>query len=151
MKATSKTYDFNPEDILPSWVKDQIYKVLEWRDDIHRDILQHRESIPGLQTLIDSFVDDLNKRKHRRIPPLLHCNGSCYPFFTVVYAILTPYLTVSIWMLVLYTPSPNTPQPLIQQITSVLAEESKDVLDSDHVEQYAVRFAPSLRPLVPKF
>lgn len=60
MKAKSKAYNFDPDDVLPPEVQQQMFQLLKWRDDIYRDILKKIEMIPGLETLINTFVDALN-------------------------------------------------------------------------------------------
>ncbi|KAI0815377.1 heterokaryon incompatibility protein Het-C-domain-containing protein [Irpex lacteus] len=99
MKAKSKAYNFDPDDVLPPEVQQQMFQLLKWRDDIYRDILKKIEMIPGLETLINTFVDALN---------------------AFVYTILAPYLT-----------------PILKQVTDVLSEGSKALLDS-HADQYEV-------------
>ncbi|KAL4251519.1 von Willebrand factor A domain-containing protein 7 [Abortiporus biennis] len=98
MHQQSKAYEFNPDNIAPPEVQQQLLQLLKWRDDIYRDILQKIEMVPGLSDLIDNLTNALN---------------------AYVYTILAPYLT-----------------PLLQQVTSVLGEGSKAVIDTD--DQYEV-------------
>ncbi|GJE86244.1 heterokaryon incompatibility protein Het-C domain-containing protein [Phanerochaete sordida] len=98
MQEQAKAYQFNPDDIMPPEVQDQLLQLLKWRDDIYRDILKKIEMIPGLESLIDGITNALN---------------------AFVYTILAPYLT-----------------PVLQQVTAVLSEGSKAVIDSD--DQYEV-------------
>ena len=60
MKEKSKAYEFNPDDILPSDVRRQLWELLKWRDNIYRDILKKIEMIPGLEGLIDALGNALN-------------------------------------------------------------------------------------------
>ncbi|EKM61451.1 uncharacterized protein PHACADRAFT_248072 [Phanerochaete carnosa HHB-10118-sp] len=98
MQEQAKAYQFNPDNIMPPAVQDQLLQLLKWRDDIYRDILKKIEMVPGLESLIDALTNALN---------------------AFVYAILAPYLT-----------------PVLQQVTAVLGEGSKAVIDSD--DQYEV-------------
>ncbi|CAL1694230.1 unnamed protein product [Somion occarium] len=93
MKAQSKAYEFNPDNIAPPEVQEQLLNLLKWRDDVYRQVLKKIEMIPGLEDLIDALTNALN---------------------AYVYTILAPYLT-----------------PLLQQVTTVLGEGSKAVIDSD--------------------
>ncbi|KAI0094507.1 heterokaryon incompatibility protein Het-C-domain-containing protein [Irpex rosettiformis] len=99
MKAKAQAYNFNPDEVLPPEVQQQMFQLLKWRDDIYRDILKKIEMVPGLETLINTFTDALN---------------------AFVYTILAPYLT-----------------PILKQVTDVLSEGSKALLDS-HADQYEV-------------
>ncbi|EPQ60148.1 Het-C-domain-containing protein [Gloeophyllum trabeum ATCC 11539] len=98
LQAKSKAYEFNPDDIAPPEVQQQLWEVLKWRDDIMREILQKIEMIPGLSELIDGFTDALN---------------------AYVYTVLAPWLT-----------------PIVQQVTTVLGEGSKAVINS--ADEYEV-------------
>ena len=40
MKAQSKAYEFNPDDVAPPEVQEQLLNLLKWRDNIYRDILK---------------------------------------------------------------------------------------------------------------
>ncbi|KAK7686586.1 hypothetical protein QCA50_010186 [Cerrena zonata] len=98
MKAKAKAYEFNPDDVAPPEVQEQLLSLLKWRDDIYREVLKKIEAIPGLEDLIEALTNALN---------------------AYVYTIIAPYLT-----------------PILQQVTSVLGEGSKAVIDSD--DQYEV-------------
>lgn len=60
MKEKAKAYQFNPDDVMPPDVQDQLLQLLKWRDDIYRDILSKIEMIPGLESLIDALTNALN-------------------------------------------------------------------------------------------
>ncbi|TFK56504.1 Het-C-domain-containing protein [Heliocybe sulcata] len=98
MEAKSKAYEFNPDDVAPPEVQQQLWEVLKWRDGVMREILQRIEMIPGLSDLIENVTDALN---------------------AYVYTILAPWLG-----------------PIVQQVSSVLGEGSKAVIDSD--DEYEV-------------
>ena len=40
MKAQSKAYEFNPDDVAPPEVQEQLLSLLKWRDNIYGDILK---------------------------------------------------------------------------------------------------------------
>ncbi|EIN14403.1 Het-C-domain-containing protein [Punctularia strigosozonata HHB-11173 SS5] len=92
----SKAYSFDPGDIAPPEVQQQLWEILKWRDSIFKTVLEKIEMIPGLSELIDNLTDALN---------------------AYVYTLLTPYL-----------------EPIVTQVTAVLGEGSKAVIDSD--DQY---------------
>ena len=48
MKEKAKAYNFNPDDVLPPEVQQQMFQLLKWRDDIYRDIIKKIEMVPGL-------------------------------------------------------------------------------------------------------
>lgn len=60
MKEKAKAYNFNPDDVLPPEVQQQMFQLLKWRDDIYRDIIKKIEMVPGLETLINTLSDALN-------------------------------------------------------------------------------------------
>ncbi|ETW86830.1 hypothetical protein HETIRDRAFT_121390 [Heterobasidion irregulare TC 32-1] len=72
LQASSKAYSFNPDDVAPKEVQQQLWALLKWRDGVYRDVLEKIEKIPGLSELIDGITDALN---------------------AYVYTILTPWLT----------------------------------------------------------
>ncbi|THH02345.1 hypothetical protein EW026_g505 [Hermanssonia centrifuga] len=100
MQEKSKAYQFNPDDVAPPEVQQQLWELLKWRDGIFREVIGMIQMVPGLSDLIDSLTNALN---------------------AYVYTILAPYLS-----------------PILQQVTSVLGEGSKAVIDSD--DQYEDHF-----------
>ncbi|KAI0830771.1 heterokaryon incompatibility protein Het-C-domain-containing protein [Trametes gibbosa] len=98
MEEKSKAYQFDPNNVAPPEVREQLWQLLKWRDSIFRDIIAKIEMIPGLADLIDGLTNALN---------------------AFVYTVLAPYLT-----------------PILKQVTDVLMEGSKAVIDSD--DQYQV-------------
>lgn len=40
MKEKSKAYEFNPDDVAPPEVQEQLLNLLKWRDDIYREVLK---------------------------------------------------------------------------------------------------------------
>ncbi|KAH9858257.1 heterokaryon incompatibility protein Het-C-domain-containing protein [Lenzites betulinus] len=98
MEEKAKAYNFDPNNVAPPEVREQLWQLLKWRDGIFRDIIAKIEMIPGLSDLIDGLTNALN---------------------AFVYTVLAPYLT-----------------PILKQVTDVLSEGSKAVIDSD--DQYEV-------------
>ncbi|KAI0375460.1 Het-C-domain-containing protein [Pilatotrama ljubarskyi] len=98
MQEQSKAYQFDPNDVAPPEVREQLWQLLKWRDSIYKDIISKIEMIPGLSDLIENLTNALN---------------------AFVYTVLAPYLT-----------------PILKQVTDVLMEGSKAVIDSD--DQYKV-------------
>jgi hypothetical protein len=60
LQAESKAYHFNPDNIAPVDVQKRLWALLKWRDGVFRSVSEKIESIPGLETLIDSLSDALN-------------------------------------------------------------------------------------------
>ena len=60
LQAESKAYRFNPDNIAPPEVQQRLWALLKWRDGVFRGVSEKIESIPGLETLIDSLTDALN-------------------------------------------------------------------------------------------
>ncbi|KAI0652327.1 heterokaryon incompatibility protein Het-C-domain-containing protein [Trametes meyenii] len=98
MQEKSKAYQFDPNNVAPPEVREQLWQLLKWRDSIYRDIIKKIEMVPGLSDLIDGLTNALN---------------------AFVYTVLAPYIT-----------------PILKQVTDVLMEGSKAVIDTD--DQYQV-------------
>ncbi|RDX51974.1 Het-C-domain-containing protein [Lentinus brumalis] len=98
MQAKAQAYNFDPDNIAPPEVQEQLWQLLKWRDDIYRDIIKKIEMVPGLSDLIENLTNALN---------------------AFVYAILAPYVA-----------------PILKQVTEVLTEGSKAVIDTE--DQYQV-------------
>ncbi|KAI9057063.1 Het-C-domain-containing protein [Trametes sanguinea] len=98
MQEKAKAYRFDPNNVAPPEVREQLWQLLTWRDSIYKDIIEKIDMIPGLSDLIDGLTNALN---------------------AVVYTILAPYLT-----------------PILKQVTDVLMEGSKAVIDTE--DQYQV-------------
>ncbi|RPD82107.1 heterokaryon incompatibility Het-C [Lentinus tigrinus ALCF2SS1-7] len=98
MQAKAKAYNFDPDNVAPPEVREQLWQLLKWRDDIYRDIIKKIEMIPGLSDLIENLTNALN---------------------AFVYTVLAPYVT-----------------PILKQVTEVLTEGSKAVIDTE--DQYEV-------------
>lgn len=60
MQAEAKAYHFNPDNVAPPEVQKRLWTLLKWRDGVFRSVSEKIESIPGLETLIDSLADALN-------------------------------------------------------------------------------------------
>ncbi|KAI0718880.1 heterokaryon incompatibility protein Het-C-domain-containing protein [Cerioporus squamosus] len=98
MQAKAKAYNFDPDNVAPPEVREQLWQLLKWRDDIYRDIIKKIEMVPGLSDLIENLTNALN---------------------AFVYAVLAPYVA-----------------PILKQVTEVLTEGSKAVIDTE--DQYQV-------------
>ncbi|KAJ8480697.1 hypothetical protein ONZ51_g6470 [Trametes cubensis] len=98
MQEKSKAYHFDPDNVAPPEVREQLWQLLRWRDSIYKEIIAKIELIPGLSDLIEGLTNALN---------------------AFVYTILAPYLT-----------------PILKQVTDVLMDGSKAVIDTD--DQYKV-------------
>ncbi|THH19681.1 hypothetical protein EW146_g1532 [Bondarzewia mesenterica] len=71
LHQASKAYNFNPDDVAPKEVQQQLWALLKWRDGIYRSILEKIEMIPGLSDLIDGITDALNAYVYTILAPWL--------------------------------------------------------------------------------
>lgn len=60
MKEKSQAYEFNPDDVAPPEVQQQLWELLVWRDGVFREVVGMIEMVPGLESLIDSLTNALN-------------------------------------------------------------------------------------------
>lgn len=60
IQAQSKAYNFDPNNIAPPEVQQQLLALLKWRDGVYRDVVKTMEMIPGLDDLIDQLSNALN-------------------------------------------------------------------------------------------
>jgi len=71
IQQQSQAYHFNPDDMAPPQVKQQLVEALRWHDDVMRDITSKIEMIPGLTTLLEEFSNALNECKCYNVSPLV--------------------------------------------------------------------------------
>ncbi|TBU62109.1 Het-C-domain-containing protein [Dichomitus squalens] len=98
LQAQAKAYRFDPNNVAPPEVREQLWNLLTWRDNVYRGIIKKIEMVPGLSDLIDNLTNALN---------------------AFVYTVLAPYVA-----------------PILKQVTEVLMEGSKAVIDTE--DQYLV-------------
>ncbi|KAH9943991.1 Het-C-domain-containing protein [Epithele typhae] len=98
MQSKAKAYHFDPDNVAPPEVQEQLYKLLVWRDNVYRDIIKKIAMVPGLSELMENLTNALN---------------------AFVYTVAAPYVS-----------------PLLKQVTTVLSEGSKAVIDTE--DQYEV-------------
>lgn len=60
IQEKSKAYNFDPNNVAPPEVREQLWELLKWRDNIYRDIIAKIEMIPGLSDLIEGLTNALN-------------------------------------------------------------------------------------------
>jgi Heterokaryon incompatibility protein Het-C len=60
LKAKSKAYHFDPNNVAPPEIRRQLMDLLRWHDSIYRDVLSAVEMVPGLASLIDNLTNALN-------------------------------------------------------------------------------------------
>ena len=60
MQAQAKAYHFDPDNVAPPEVREQLWQLLKWRDNVYRDIIKKIEMVPGLSDLIDNLTNALN-------------------------------------------------------------------------------------------
>jgi len=61
MQSQSKAYNFNPDDVAPPEVQQQLWSLLKWRDNVYRQILKKIEMVPGLENLLEELSNALNE------------------------------------------------------------------------------------------
>ena len=60
MQAQAKAYQFDPDNVAPPEVREQLWQLLKWRDNVYRDIIKKIEMVPGLSELIENLTNALN-------------------------------------------------------------------------------------------
>ena len=65
MQAKAKAYHFDPDNVAPPEVRDQLWELLKWRDNVYRDIIKKTEMISGLSDLIENLTNALNACEFR--------------------------------------------------------------------------------------
>lgn len=60
LQQQSRAYNFNPDNVAPPEVQQQLFELLAWRDGVYRDISKKIEAIPGLSDLLDNLTNALN-------------------------------------------------------------------------------------------
>ena len=110
MQAQAKAYHFDPDNVAPPEVRQQLWNLLKWRDNIYRDIIKKIEMIPGLSELIDNLTNALNACKSFRTIGLGSEPDTDRRSALVVYTVLAPYVTV------------RTPQPSEDQTSDVTSD-----------------------------
>jgi Heterokaryon incompatibility protein Het-C len=77
LKQQAQGYHFDPNNVAPPKVQQQLKDLLKWHDDVMRDIDKKISKIPGLSNLLEELSNALNE---------------------YIYTILAPYLTVSVYL-----------------------------------------------------
>lgn len=114
LQQQSKAYNFDPNNLAPPEVQQQLTALLTWHDDVYRDILKKIETIPGLTDLLDNITNALNACE------LYFSNTKYWECFLLtdgsaslledVYSILAPWLSVRLsFFLSLYNFSSDLP------------------------------------------
>jgi hypothetical protein len=63
MHAQAKAYHFDPDNVAPPEVQQQLLDLLKWRDQVYRDVVAKIEMVPGLSDLLDELTNALNACK----------------------------------------------------------------------------------------
>lgn len=58
--AQSQGYNFDPDNVAPPEVQEQLIALLKWRDGVYRDIVAKIEMVPGLADLLEELTNALN-------------------------------------------------------------------------------------------
>jgi hypothetical protein len=59
-QAQAQAYHFDPDNVAPPEVQEQLMALLRWRDAVYREVMEKIEMIPGLSDLIDELSNALN-------------------------------------------------------------------------------------------
>lgn len=94
MKEKSQAYEFNPDDVAPPEVQQQLWELLVWRDGVFREVVGMIEMVPGLESLIDSLTNALNACEFIVAAATSYFRVINSLSFSDVYTVLAPYLTV---------------------------------------------------------
>ncbi|KAK7058610.1 hypothetical protein VNI00_002246 [Paramarasmius palmivorus] len=71
MQEQSNAYHFDPDNVAPPEVQQQLLTVLRWRDNVMRNIQSKIEMIPGLADMLDQLTIALNTYVYNIISPWL--------------------------------------------------------------------------------
>ncbi|KAF8167442.1 heterokaryon incompatibility protein Het-C-domain-containing protein [Crassisporium funariophilum] len=71
IQQQAQGYHFNPDNVAPPEVQQQLLDVLKWHDDVMRDIIKKIEMVPGLENLLDEFSNALNAYIYTILAPYL--------------------------------------------------------------------------------
>lgn len=72
LKQQAQGYHFDPDNVAPPEVQQQLLDLLKWHDDVMRDVDKKISMIPGLSDLLEEFSNNLNE---------------------YIYTVLAPYMT----------------------------------------------------------
>ncbi|RDB28776.1 hypothetical protein Hypma_015984 [Hypsizygus marmoreus] len=65
----AKAYHFDPDNVAPPEVQQQMLSLLKWRDDVYRDVLKRIEMVPGLEDLLEQLTNALNAYVYTVLSP----------------------------------------------------------------------------------
>ncbi|KAF5384951.1 hypothetical protein D9615_001149 [Tricholomella constricta] len=71
MHKQAKGYHFDPDNIAPPEVQQQLLSLLKWRDQVYRDVVAKMEMVPGLTDLLDELTNALNAYVYTVISPYI--------------------------------------------------------------------------------
>ncbi|KAG6911350.1 hypothetical protein DXG01_001021 [Tephrocybe rancida] len=71
MNAAAKAYNFNPDNVAPPEVQQQLLALLKWRDQVYRDVVSKIEMVPGLASLLDELTNALNAYVYTILSPYI--------------------------------------------------------------------------------
>ncbi|ESK96198.1 heterokaryon incompatibility protein het-c [Moniliophthora roreri MCA 2997] len=71
MQEQANAYHFDPDNVAPPEVQQQLLGLLRWRDNVHRAIVNKIEMIPGLADTMDQLSVALNTYVYNIISPWL--------------------------------------------------------------------------------
>jgi hypothetical protein len=63
LQQKSKAYNFDPDNVAPPEVQQQLIELLHWRDDLMRSIEEKIAMVPGLEDLLEELSNALNACK----------------------------------------------------------------------------------------
>jgi hypothetical protein len=76
MESQSQAYNFDPDNVAPPEVQNQLLDVLKWHDDVLRDLIEKIEMVPGLENVVEEFSNALNEYIYTVIAPYIGASHS---------------------------------------------------------------------------
>lgn len=67
----AKAFNFNPDDVAPEEVQQQLLEVLKWHDQVMHDITETIQKIPGLESLLEDLTNAMNAYVYTTLEPWL--------------------------------------------------------------------------------
>ncbi|KAG9105406.1 hypothetical protein FRC07_009308, partial [Ceratobasidium sp. 392] len=67
----NKAFNFNPDDVAPEEVQQQLLEILKWHDQVMHDVTETIQNIPGLESLLEDLTNAMNAYVYTTLEPFL--------------------------------------------------------------------------------
>jgi hypothetical protein len=67
LQTQSQAYNFDPNNVAPPEVQQQLISLLKWHDDVYRDVVKKVEMVPGLSDMLENLTNALNACEYRSL------------------------------------------------------------------------------------